>query len=38
MLEQLKQDVFEANLKLPNYGLVTFTWGTSAELTGNQGS
>ncbi|WP_046179466.1 L-ribulose-5-phosphate 4-epimerase [Domibacillus tundrae] len=27
MLEQLKQDVLEANLALPEYGLVTFTWG-----------
>ena len=27
MLEQLKKDVLEANLELPKYGLVTFTWG-----------
>lgn len=27
MLEKLKQQVFEANLALPKYGLVTFTWG-----------
>ncbi|MET1029760.1 L-ribulose-5-phosphate 4-epimerase [Domibacillus tundrae] len=27
MLEQLKQDVLEANLALPEHGLVTFTWG-----------
>ena len=27
MLEQLKRDVLEANLELPKYGLVTFTWG-----------
>ncbi len=27
MLEQLKQQVFEANLALPKYKLVTFTWG-----------
>lgn len=27
MLEQLKKDVLEANLELPRYGLVTFTWG-----------
>ena len=27
MLEQLKQEVLEANLLLPKYGLVTFTWG-----------
>lgn len=27
MLEALKQQVLEANLLLPHYGLVTFTWG-----------
>ena len=27
MLEKLKQDVLEANLMLPKYGLITFTWG-----------
>lgn len=27
MLEQLKQEVLEANLSLPKHGLVTFTWG-----------
>lgn len=27
MLEQLKQEVFEANLSLVTYNLVTFTWG-----------
>ena len=27
MLEELKQQVLEANLELPRYGLVTFTWG-----------
>lgn len=27
MLEQLKKEVFEANLLLPKYKLVTFTWG-----------
>ena len=27
MLEELKQQVLEANLLLPKYGLVTFTWG-----------
>lgn len=27
MLEALKQSVWEANLDLPKYGLVTFTWG-----------
>lgn len=27
MLEELKKAVCEANLDLPRYGLVTFTWG-----------
>ena len=27
MLEELKKRVYEANMKLPQYGLVTFTWG-----------
>ncbi|PLK87607.1 L-ribulose-5-phosphate 4-epimerase, partial [Klebsiella pneumoniae] len=26
-MQQLKQQVFEANMDLPRYGLVTFTWG-----------
>ena len=28
LLEELKQQVLEANLLLPQYNLVTFTWGT----------
>lgn len=27
MLEELKKQVYEANMLLPKYGLVTFTWG-----------
>ena len=27
MLEELKKKVYEANMLLPEYGLVTFTWG-----------
>ena len=27
MLEQLKKEVYEANLLLPKYQLITFTWG-----------
>lgn len=26
-MQKLKQQVFEANMDLPRYGLVTFTWG-----------
>lgn len=32
MLEQLKQKVLEANLLLPRYGLVTFTWGNVSGI------
>ena len=32
MLEQLKKEVLEANLELPKYGLVTFTWGNVSGL------
>lgn len=33
MLEKLKQEVLEANLQLPQYGLVTFTWGNVSGIT-----
>ena len=32
MLEELKQRVYEANMLLPRYGLVTFTWGNVSEI------
>ena len=32
MLEQLKELVCKANLALPKYGLVTFTWGNVSAL------
>ena len=32
MLEQLKKQVFEANLMLTKYGLVTFTWGNASGI------
>lgn len=32
MLEQLKQQVYEANLLLPKYNLVTFTWGNVSAI------
>ena len=32
MLEELKQLVYEANMELPRYGLVTFTWGLYVYL------
>ena len=32
MLEELKKQVYEANMMLPNYGLVTFTWGNVSGI------
>ena len=37
MLEQLKQTVLEANLLLPKYGLVTFTWGNVSAIDRDRG-
>ena len=36
MLESLKQKVLEANLLLPKYGLVTFTWGNVSGIDREQ--
>jgi len=33
MLEQLKEDVFRANLNLVRYGLVTLTWGNVSGIS-----
>ena len=32
MLEELKEKVLKANLLLPKYGMVTFTWGNVSEI------
>lgn len=37
MLEKLKKQVLEANLMLPKYGLVTFTWGNVSAIDRNSG-
>ena len=37
MLEELKQQVLEANLQLPALGLVTFTWGNVSGIDRQQG-
>ena len=37
MLEQLKKSVLEANLMLPEYGLVTFTWGNVSGIDRESG-
>ncbi len=37
MLEQLKKEVFEANMLLPKYGLITFTWGNVSGVDREKG-
>ena len=37
MLEALKKSVCEANLQLPQYGLVTFTWGNVSAIDREKG-
>ncbi len=37
MLEQLKQEVLEANLLLPRHGLVVFTWGNVSGIDRDRG-
>ena len=36
MLEELKQQVFKANLALPKHGLITFTWGNVSGIDREQ--
>ena len=37
MLEELKKSVYEANMLLPKYGLVTFTWGDVSGIDREKG-
>jgi len=37
MLEELKKQVYEANMLLPKYGLVTFTWGNVSQIDRESG-
>ncbi len=37
MLEALKQSVYEANMLLPKFGLVTFTWGNASGIDRDKG-
>ena len=37
MLKKLKQEVLEANLLLPKYGLITFTWGNVSGIDRESG-
>lgn len=36
-MQKLKQQVFEANMDLPRYGLVTFTWGNVSTIDRERG-
>lgn len=37
MLKHLKQQVYKANMELPRYGLVTFTWGNVSGIDRRRG-
>ncbi len=37
MLEELKREVYEANMELPRRGLVTFTWGNASGIDRGRG-
>ena len=37
MLERLKEQVFQANLLLPEHSLITFTWGNVSGIDREQG-
>jgi len=37
MLEALKKEVFDANMALPKYGLVLFTWGNASGIDRESG-
>lgn len=37
MLEQLKQEVYEANMELPRRGLITYTWGNVSGMDKKSG-
>lgn len=36
-MQTLKRQVFEANMDLPRYGLVTFTWGNVSAIDRERG-
>lgn len=37
MLQELKRKAYEANMLLPKYGLVTFTWGNVSQIDHDSG-
>ena len=36
-MQTLKRQVFDANMDLPRYGLVTFTWGNVSAIDRERG-
>lgn len=37
MLEKLKEEVYKANMELPNHHLVTYTWGNVSGIDREKG-
>ena len=37
MLEELKKQVYEANMELPRRGLITYTWGNVSGIDREKG-
>ena len=37
MLEELKKEVYEANMELPRRGLITYTWGNVSGIDREKG-
>ena len=37
MLEQLKKEVYKANMELPKRGLITYTWGNVSGIDRERG-
>ena len=37
MLEELKKEVYEANMELPRRGLITYTWGNVSGIDRERG-
>ena len=37
MLEELKKQVYEANMELPRRGLITYTWGNVSGIARESG-
>ena len=37
MLEELREEVYKANMELPKRGLVTYTWGNASAIDREKG-